>query len=571
MADTLEQLLGQVSSFSAGSAQATQQVISALGAMTNLSNANADTYKQAATDSATVASAKQAADYQTQLARVKAANIAGANLNDQSEVLTSLSAAAADAQKRKDEALAAIQEKDSVSFIDSPLQYIMNQFTVNADIAKHNIANSQLESAHSRIMEVNAEAQQSAQTQNMISEPLTAASMEATTRLAAAQANVQANEAQIQGLNYGTKGIEFALNAKKDVLALGFQANNAQNAERSYQISLQQLDLSKKEFAFRQQEYQEREADKKLQLQYGQSVIDKINLGRKALLGPNAAPIDDLNGKMVLSALKGKGTLSQEMQQYLDAGERTAITGKTSFGATPAQASATLQTVPAQLNPTQTPIKNILAQSATDTNNALKTAEVPGQNQNPVFVGIDKKDKNSINTAYSNRAQQILDSYSKEVKPGDVDNPYQIASINQLAANSSTIQSLPVYQKVLKPIVDSGVQLSDPKQVMSVVGKAVSSGQITHKEALDLTTIYHVGVTANLAMRNFGGFGLVPKNSYNANVETDPGAFKSNEIIDLTKPDDVSRAIIKLQAARLSASLIGQATNASGGRVTDSQ
>jgi len=551
MADTLEQLLGQVNAFKSGSDQATQQVISALGAMQDLSNANAATYTQAATDNATVTTAKQAAEYETQLARVKAANIAGANLNSTTEVLSSLSAAAADAQKRKDEALAAIQEKDSVSFIDNPLQYIINQFTVNQDIAKHNIANQQLESAHNRILEVNAESQTTIATQNAISEPLTAASMEASARLAAAQATIQARDAQIQGLNYGTKGIEFALNAKKDVIALGFQANNALNAERSYKLSLENLELSKKEFAFRQQEWAERQADKALQLQYGQSVIDKINLGRKLLSNGTLAPIDDLTGKMVLSALKGKGTLSTELQTYLDAGERATITGKASIGATPAAAATAMQTVPVQITPVQQPIKNILTQAASDTSNALKSVEVPGQNQNPVFSGLDKKDKNSINAAYNGRAQQILDSYSKEIKPGDSENPYQIASINQLAAKSPTIQSLPLYKKVLKPLVDTGVQLSDPKQIMSIVGNAVAQGTISHKEALDLTTIYHVGVTANIAMRNFGGFGLVPKNSYNAKVETDPTAWRTNEVIDLTKPDDVSMALMKLQAARL--------------------
>jgi hypothetical protein len=418
-------------------------------------------------------------------------------------------------------------------------------------------------------MEVNAEAQQSAQTQNMISEPLTAASMEASARLAAAQATVQARDAQIQGLNYGTKGIEFALNAKKDVLALAFQANSAQNAEKSMQISLQQLDLAKKEFSFRQQEWQEKQQDKKDQQALGQSVIDTINLGRKAVLGPNAEPLDDINGKMVLSALKGKGTLSTEMQKYYDAGERTKITGKTSFGATPAQAAETLQTVPAQLNPTQGPIKNILSQAASDTNNALKMEGMPAQNQNPVFAGMDKKNKDSVNAAFSGRAQQILDGYSKEIKPGDSENPYQIASINQLAANSPTVQSLPLYQKVFAPLVKAGTQLSDPKQIMSIVGNAVASGQITHKEALDLTTIYHVGVAANLAMRNFSGFGLVPKNSYNATVETNPNAFHSSEIVDLTKPDDVSRALMKLQASRLQASMIKTATSSTGGRVTD--
>lgn len=569
MADTLEQLLSQVQSFKTGADTATQQVLSALGTQTQLANANASTYQQQATDDATVAAAKQAADFKTQLARVQAANLAGANLNDQSEVLSGLSAAAADAQKRKDDALAAIQQKDSVSFIDNPLEYIVNQFSVNGDIAKHNIANAQLESAHNRIMEVNAEAQQTAITQNTISEPLTAASMAASTRNAAAAATVAARDAQIAGLNYNTKGIEFALNAKRETLALAFQANSAQQAEDAAQRSLQALDLQKKEFSFRQEEWNERRQDKTDQLAMGQSVIDSINLGRKALLGPNATPIDDVSGKMALSALRSKGVLSNELQKFYDAGERAKLNGKTSFGTTPAEAADTMQTVPVQLNPTQGPIKNLLANASMATSEAIKSAGMPGQNKDPVFQGLDPKDKSSVKAAFNGKAQQILNGYAAEVKPGDTDNPYQVGSINQLAAASPTIQQLPLYQKLFAPLVKNGVQLDDPKQIFSLVGNAVANGTISHKEALDLTTIYHVGVSANLAMRNFTGFGLIPKNSYNATVETDPRAFHSNQVINLTDPMDVSRALMKLQSSKMTAQLIQQATPATGGQATD--
>lgn len=571
MADTLEKLLSSVSAFQKGANTATQQVLAALGTQQKLSNDISDQYKQQATDDATVMAAKQAAEYKTQLARVQAANAAGANLSDTSEVITSLSAAAADAQKRKDEALAAIADKDSVGFMDNPVQYIVNQFTVNGDISKHNIANQQLESAHNRIMEVNAEAQQSAQTQNMISEPLTAASMAAATRSASVAANVAATNAQIAGLNYNTKGIEFALNAKKEVLALGFQANNAQMAEKQYQRSLEALDLQKKEFEFRQKEWKDKEQDKADQQALGKSVIDTINFGRKALLGPNAEPLDDISGKMALSALKGKGVLTAELQKFYDAGERSKLTGKTSLGTTPAQAADTIQTVPVQLNPTQGPIKNILAAASSDTSSALKNADMPGQNKNPVFQGLDKKDKNSIAMAFNGRAQQILDGYAAQVKPGDGDNPYQVASINQLGANSPTVQALPIYQKVFAPMIKAGVQLNDPKQIVALVGAAVSSGTITHKEALDLTTIYHVGVTANLAMRNFSGFGLTPRNSYNAQVETDPSAWNPNEIVDLTKPDALSRALIKMQSAKLRDQLADGTANIFTGKPSTSE
>lgn len=555
MPDTLEQLLGQVQSYKAGSDKATQEVIAALGAQSAISTSAAGTYQQQATDDITVQTAKNAADYQTQLSRVKAANIAGANLKNNSEVLTALSSAAADAQTRKDEALAAIAQKDSVGFIDNPFEYIMNQFTINSDISKHNIANAQLESAQNRIMAVNAAAQTTIQTQNAISEPLTAASMEASARNAAVAANIAAKNAQIQALSYGTKGIEFALNAKKEVLALGFQEQTAKNAALHTGIALQQLEQSKKEFAARQEEWAAKRDDKLEQQQLGQSVIDTVNLGRIALLGPNATPLDDINGKMMLAALKGKGELSVEMKKYYDAGERTKLAGAPIIGTTPAAAMNTMQAIPqVYLNVTQGPIKDLLGQAAQDTSNAIKIAEsgMPGKNANPVFVGIDKKDRSSIDAAFNGRAQQILNGYSAVIKPGASDNPNQIATINQLAQNSPTIQALPVFQKVFAPIIKQGTQLAmnDPR-IPDILGDAVAKGTITHAQALEFSTFAHVGVIANQAMRNFKGFGLVPSNSYNIPFVTNPNGFTTTEVVDISKPDALSRALMKLQAARL--------------------
>lgn len=554
---TLDELLQGVSLYKQGAEAATKQVVAALGTATDLSNANADTLQQKATDDSTVAAAKNAADFETQLSRVKAANALGTNLKSNTQIVTQLAADAQSAYERKASALNDIEAKKNISFLDHPIDYIVAQFTMEGDVARHNAANAQMQQAQDRLQAINTLTQQTVITQNAISEPLTAAAVEAATRSAAAEATIKARQSQIEGLMYGTKGVEFALNASKDTLAMAFQAKQAQNSDAQLDLSRQGLDLQKKEFKERQYEFDQRRADRQEQQAVAQSVVDTINLGRKALLGTNATPMDDVTGKMVMATLKGKGTLSNELQKYYDAGEHTRITGSVSIGTTPAQAAETLQTVPVQLNPTQGPIKNLLSQAAQDTSTALKNVDMPGKNSNPVFVGMDRKDKSTINAAFNGRAQQLLNEASKVVKPGDGDNPYQIGSINQLANSSPTIQALPVYQKVLAPMVKSGVLLNDPKMILSAVGDAVANKTITHKEALELTTIYHVGVSANLAMRNFTGFGLVPRNSYNAQVETNTGAFQNLEVIDMTQPDAVSRALMKIQANKMRSNMVG--------------
>ena len=270
MADTLEQLLASVGSFKAGAEDATQKVIAALSTQAALTSAGADVYRQQATDDVTIATAKNAADYATQLARVKAANALGTNLKDNSEVITSLATASADAYNRRVAALDKIAKKDKVTFLSNPLGYIANQFTINGDIAEHNIANAQMEMAQNRITAVNAATQTTIQTQNAITESLTAASMDASARNAAVAATINARNAEIQALTYGTKGIEFALNAKKDILALGFQANSALNAERQMAMSLARLEQDKLEFKMRVEQFNDHKAEKADQQAMGQ-------------------------------------------------------------------------------------------------------------------------------------------------------------------------------------------------------------------------------------------------------------------------------------------------------------
>jgi hypothetical protein len=556
MPDSLTDLIANVGAYQSGANAATQQIVALTQSQAALSQADSKVYAQVATDQSTVTAAAQAAALRTQADKIKAANAFHTNLSDVSEQITLYAAAADAAQATKDEALAEIARKDSVTLFDNPIEYIMNQFTVGGDIAKHNAANAQLESANARIQTMNANTQTTVQTQNAISEPLTAASAEAATRIAAAAATVEANKAAAQGLSYNVAGIQAALNNSKESLRLQFDVNGARNTERQIGISLEHLSLAKQEFAQKQKEYAERDADKHEQQAYGQSVVDTINRGRVAILGAGSE-LDDVNGKMVLAALRGKNPLSAQMQKFLDAGELAKATGINMFGASPSAAASTLASIPAaQLNPTQLPVKQLLSASASIVGTAMNPNALPGKNPNPALMGLNPKDPASVAAAMDAVSKQTLATYAAEVKPGDATNPYQIPSINSLGANSPTVAALPVYQKVFAPLIKQGVQLTDPKQIMNYVGDAVAKGVITHAEAVELSTVYHVGVKTNLAMRNLPGFGLTPSLSYNASVEVAPGSFNENQIVDLTKPDAISRALIKRQSSVLSVKLL---------------
>lgn len=541
MSGELDALISNANAYASGSKAATNQILALTSQQADLSNADATLLNATAADTTTVQAAAGAAALVTQASRVKAANIFGTNLSSSAEQITSLSQAADAAQTAKDEALKSIQQKDSVSLFDDPIQYFTNQFTINQDIAKHNAADALLQSASDRIQQINANTQSTIQTQNAISEPLTAASAAAATRIAATKSLLDANKAKQEGISYNVQGITAALNTSKEALGVQFQVQNARNTEQQIGISLQHLELSKEEFNQRKQVYEDANL-------FAKSVADTVNVGRTTL---NLPPLTEGNGKTLLAAIRTKGFegLTGDLKTSYESGLATQAAGIPLIGASPAKAAQALATVPSiQLNPTQLPIKNLLSSASQEVAAAL-SPEGALKTKNPALQGLDKKDTAGIQAAYNIVVQAKLDTYAKDIEPGAASNPYQIGSINQLAANSPTIQALPIYQKLFAPIVKSGVQLSEPSQIFSLVSDAVQKGTISHNEALELSTIYQVGVKTNLAMRNLPSFGLIPRLSYNTSLEINAAVFSSNKIVDLTKPDALSRALVSKNAA----------------------
>ncbi len=149
------------------------------------------------------------------------------------------------------------------------------------------------------------------------------------------------------------------------------------------------------------------------------------------------------------------------------------------------------------------------------------------------------------------RVQSKFDSKAANINPQDASNPYNILSFNALAEQSPTVANLALYQKVFKPRADVGEQLNDPNKAFEAVVTALTKKVITFPEALELSTIYHVGVANNLAQRNMQGVaGVTPKLSYNATVLTDKDKFGSARIIDFTKPDALARALMLATQAK---------------------
>lgn len=554
---SLDELLNQVSSFKTGADDATSKLLGISQAQQDIASSDASIYAQKATDDSTITAAKVAGQLETQNNIKKAGVDFGTDMGEVNQQVTKLALASQSAYTDKLTALAAIKEKQSTSFITDPIGFIMNKFTINSDIDKYNLAEETETAANKRIQAINTNTQTTVQTQNVLSQTMTQASAEAATRNAAVSALLESHKSTQQGLAYNAQGIQNALQTTQAGLSAEFQANSASNTERTIGISLQHLKLAQDNAVQARTEFEQRQQNLDDANTYAASTVDTINKGRQVRMGDAFVPLDPTQSKLIVASIKSKNPIGESLMADYSIGERSNIAGAPIIGTSPAQTIDLMSKTNVALTPSQQIIKeNILGQAVSDLKNA-QTPGSPAARSFPALANVSFKDKDAVTNALNQHAQDLLTQSAKVIKPGDATNPYQIASIKDLAANSATIANLPTYQQVLKPLMDKGVEINDPKQVMDLVGKAVSGGLLDHTTAAnDIATIYQMGVKTNLATRQFTSFGLKPSLSYNAQVETSPSAlFSKNGVINMTDVNQVSKTLVQVNAQRLASVL----------------
>lgn len=550
---SLEDILSQVASFQAGTQQAEQKLGEIYNNLQGSAAQMAVEHTNLANDERVVTAAEQAGKLQTAARIQRTADIFNSDVLKDGNAIQTLAAQSQVAFEQKMELAKTIAEKQSVGLLDDPLEYIANRFTINTDIAAHNAANGTWQTLQARINEINQNTQATVQTQKQLETGITEASALSAARAAGAKARIAAIQSDMMGQKYGAEGITAVLNARKDQLQASQTAFSARNAEEQIQMSRRQLQLAEEAAIERKRQFDERDKDKHDEAAMGQFMVESINRGRAARGLP---PLDDLNGKMAQRALMGKGGIvKDEWQADYNAGQRIEGGVVGSIAKSPVELITRQATgTPLNLTPQQKPLLDI-AQNAMS---ILKSAATPGSDASklyPQYANLDpKKDPEGYKAAINEVAQKIVMDQSKRVNPENRDNIFNIPNIKVLAANSPAIQETAVYQKVLKPLIDQGFDLTNPKQVFNLVGDAVANGTITHKQALETTTIYHVGVAVNAAQRNtLGVAGLAMPMQYNAEIEINPnGLIGKKAVINLANPQEFSRAILQSQAHRLS-------------------
>lgn len=520
MALGLQDILSQVASAGSVIDTGSKQIEGWLSDAAGLSMDSNALLKTAASDASLVSATKSAADLSTQSARQALGIKFGTDENAQNQVYTALTDKIAATYKTKSALEDIINQKLAIG-MDDPIAYIGAQLTVNRDIQQHNAVNSELQGTFDQIDRLNKSTSDSAQLQTQFSNTVTVASAEAAARLASTEAQVKANQMATQALTFNVEGVKTALGATKEELDNLFKVKQLQISTANNDIAAGHLALAQQEFAFRMEEKLKTDG-------MDSSILNSINIGRASR---GLGGLDKLKAQVALAALKGKGPMSDEFLADYKSGEMALATGQISLGATPADV---IQRIGERQVLNVSPPQELVKQKLGD---ALAIAS-------PQLKSLDPRDLAGAQRILNVEVGKVVQRDAAEVKPNDASNLFSIAPIASIVKVSPAAANEPVYQKVLKPLMDTGVDMNDPNQVMAATVAAIKKGTISYNDALGLATIYQAGSNANLAQRDLPKFGIPPVYAYNVRLNN-AGGFGGTSIVDVTKVDLLGRYLNK--------------------------
>lgn len=543
---SLESILGQVDQFTGQAVKAGNELWNLnLDAAVSHSD-DAATQTEIGANTAIITNAKLSADMATQTARTKGALALGTDLRSQGELISGLSDNILDLMSQRDAVSKTIQQKKAVGLFDDPLQWIFNQVTISDDLEKHAGIEARLDEQGKNLSTLNTLTQQTIQTQNALTAPITEAGMVAANKNVIAAATLQATASQRAALASNASGITAALNVSKEVLASQFQSLNAQNTQTNIGLAQAHLALDQQRFDWQKDEKKIADAARNKQTSVEGYMMEQVNQGL-VLMGMQPIPADSPRAGAIMMNLKSGSPSAALFAEAFNVATRSEAAGAKIFAGNPAQAIELLDRVPVPMNGAQVPVKNILNSAVQQ----VKDAAAAGGGT------INLKDPAVRAQALNNAATKILIDQNKKVLVGDSDNVFNIPPIAAIIAASPEAQKLPIVEKVIAPAIAAGTVLSDPNQVFALTVAALASKKITYPEALELTSLYQRGVKVNLEARELQAFGLnlEPKKpgdpslfSYNVPIQVSNSGSK--QVVDLTKPDLLGRALNKYLAGQ---------------------
>lgn len=433
------------------------------------------------------------------------------------------------AEAARNQALAAIKEKKSVGFLDNPLQYIINQYSMNSDIEDYNQADEIGKHATAAMQNVNAAVQSSVQTQNAISDKLDIATNAAKARVVRSQADIAATDAAIKSVQYGTARLETEVNMSRDRAQLMYTDQSAaREAER--------LRLAQEQAARERKDRADKLATEKLSMEYTE---DRINKGR-LLRGMD--PLDHRSAGMLRALIMTGRPIGKEFQTDFENGDKATPI----LASTPYEAHAIAVNAGINWTPDQYPVRDIFKEAERSVQATLNSGyymAAGAEGKEPVRMPIDKRDKELPKALFDQEVARLVEADRRDATRASADrqNLYAIPSVGAIIAAAPAVANDPVIKSVIVPQLKAGVSLTVPDTIKQL-NAAVGNGQVKFDDAMSsMAYLIHQGQSLNMATKDLTRFGVVPSDagrSYNFPYK--------GQVYDISKEANLRRLSLRM-------------------------
>lgn len=473
------------------------------GKQNDITNLMVEQANQAKVAAENIAQIQGQAKMQTQQANLKVANSMGTNAQSSGWLIGQMGQRVIQADVAAQAKLADVQAKKSIEFIDNPIGYLYAQATVDNDIEEYNSYLAASDLAKDTASKLEQMSQASFLTQNAIEQSVTESTIASAKILEGFKYGAAANEAALQGLRTNLEGIQRAALATKEAINYKFQGANAIAQEKQYQLSLASHALARENFNLNKQAREEKLSEDSLIGKYIQkgffNVTGGVELGeaRKAELIRLYA---GGRGDPRIVAMFQSG-----MESYMISpdGKQTVISTSPYVAAGMFNAG-----MPKNLPNSQMAVGEWLVKKKNEFNNPAV------QNQ----LKIDTKDPKAVEAGFNEFVRK--EAAEAAAVGADI---YAPASLATVVATNKNLATLPVWSKVLAPMAAAGAKLDNPSVVMGAITTAITKGDISYNDAIDIVTLAQSGVDINNMSRNWISTGMPKGISQTVGVQNQDG------------------------------------------------
>lgn len=568
----LGSIIASASQLSGTQAQQASQIADLNNQSAGLSQQAASNIQEAGTLQSQAQLVQLQGQLNTQKQRVQAANALGTNVGDVTDIITQLG------QQMRSTAIELTNQQAKVSqieansdIISNPVGWLNDFVNGDAERAKRDALAQQFDTTQKVAQGLNATTQATVQTQNAITETLTATSIKQTADATKLLADAEASKQAIQGKQFGAAAIE------------ALRTNGAQEFNRQVQVYSQITDESRYQegAALRREQFAALQENRKKGKMEDQEYIDataRVNEYR------TQAGLPPVNETFVRRTLTQGGDLGDDIRRQEATGMKLQGGSMAVFGDTPAQTIGTIQKDAPKLPDSYKPAVDILAQGA-----QAASAEIAKQSLDP--TKDIKKDKVAQASILNSAVKSVALQYQSNIQTGK-GNPYEAPAVSVVLGEPNGLKDTKFGQTVLQTLVSTGQNNPTPDILLAAGVSAFQAGELSLSEVRDgISSFYQNAVGINNATAGYLQLGVPAQQGYNAKIAAlssglfDSAGFgngtlggfmnpsqspqeaqnigamnkKAAKPLDLTKSTDVTLALTVMQSKKLADDILKRA------------